>query len=72
MKYLKAVEGEWFECGWNRFRLMCCDCGLVHEMDFKIEPHRVPAGMGYRLFMKAKRNERATSASRRKGKHDEV
>ncbi len=40
------------------YRMRCCDCRLVHQMQF-----RVRAG---RIEYRARRHERATAASRRK------
>jgi len=39
------------------YKLACCDCGLVHDIDFRFE-----AGM---VEFKVKRNNRATGAMRR-------
>jgi hypothetical protein len=51
--------------GWTRwlapkkrgFKAACCDCGLVHDMEF-----RVIEGV---IFFRARRNKRATAAKRR-------
>ena len=41
----------------NAWRMSCCDCGLVHDLEFRI--------MNGIIEFRAKRNERATSAIRR-------
>jgi hypothetical protein len=40
------------------YRLACCDCGLVHDMEFR-------ASEGDRVEFRARRNNRATAAKRR-------
>jgi len=40
------------------YRMMCCDCGLVHEMDFRVKDGRIE----FRVF----RDNRATGQARRK------
>ena len=52
--------------GWSRwiqpvrkgYKMACCDCCLVHILDFRIENGRVQ--------FRAKRNNRSTSLMRRK------
>jgi hypothetical protein len=36
-RYKQRYDGEGFVVPLNKvYRLGCCDCGLVHEMDFRI------------------------------------
>ena len=59
MKYIKRKDGEGFEMPLSQpTRIACCDCGLVHDVVFVIYKGK--------LAMAAKRNNRATSACRRK------
>lgn len=51
---------EWIQPVEENYKMRCCDCGLVHTMDFRVE--------GERAQFRVRRNERATSASRRKKK----
>lgn len=82
----KEIE---LEDGWSRevapvmegYKLACCDCGLVHDMDFKVvkvtqnnpdgswESEEVDAEE-YRVIFKAKRNKRSTGQVRRHKKTD--
>jgi hypothetical protein len=55
MKYDKNVD-EWFDAG-RGFRLSCCGCHLVHDLEFRIKGDKIEV----RIF----RNERATAAMRR-------
>jgi len=57
MKYHVLMDGEWEAPAMRGYKLMCCDCGLVHRMDFKIRD-------GYVEF-RAARDPRATKAARR-------
>lgn len=55
----QTEEGGW--CEWIQpiekgYRMACCDCSLVHEMDFRIYEGRIQH--------RARRHERATAAMR--------
>lgn len=54
---------EWFKpkqtWGNGHYRTACCDCGLVHEMDFHVGDD------DGKVWIRVRRNERATSAKRR-------
>jgi len=34
--YPKLKDGEWIQPKMNGYGLQCCDCGLVHKIDFVI------------------------------------
>lgn len=55
MEYDHEVE-EWFDVG-RGFRLSCCSCHLVHDLEFRLRGKIIEV----RIF----RNERATVAKRR-------
>lgn len=57
-EYQTWHHGEWENVRMKKFKLMCCDCKLVHEVTFK----KVNRG----ILMRMKRDDRATSAARRK------
>lgn len=50
-------DDEWIEITWRKQREMCCDCHLVHDVDYRMK--------GNRLQFRANVNRRATSAARR-------
>ena len=56
-KYPKVKANDWVQPVRKGYRLACCDCGLVHEMDFRIKNGRVQ--------FRARRNNRATGQLRR-------
>lgn len=61
MRYPTPKSGEWIRPVMKGYRMLCCDCGLVHQLDFKV----IRWGRGHKVKFKVFRNERATSAARR-------
>ena len=57
MRYTRPKDGEWVQPVRRGYKLSCCDCGLVHTVDFRIYRGRIQ----FRAF----RNERSTGQSRR-------
>ena len=55
--YPKVNSNEWVQPITNGYKMACCDCGLIHEMDFNIVKNRVQ--------FRARRNNRATGQFRR-------
>lgn len=60
MKYEQTWEGEWFRPKQRGYRMGCCDCGLVHVVNFRVRDGKVE--------MQVYRHARATAAKRRKRK----
>ncbi len=58
MKYKQAEDGEWVQPVRRNYKMACCDCGLVHRVDFRIRDGRIQ--------FRAYRDNRATAAKRRK------
>jgi hypothetical protein len=62
------IQEQADEDGWTRwiqpvrrdYRLACCDCGLVHSLDFRVRKGRAQ--------FRVSRNNRATAAMRRRMK----
>lgn len=59
--YDKEGFTEWIKPRMKLYRLGCCDCGLVHDMKFKVE--------GKRVYFKARVNKRSTAQKRRGYNH---
>lgn len=57
MAYEQPKAGQWVQPIRKGYRMACCDCGLVHTMDFRIHKGRAQ----FRAF----RNNRATAQMRR-------
>ena len=79
MKYPKQYDGDKIspKMSPHVYKMMCCDCGLVHKLKFVVarltkrrrngywEGKRVH---GYKVIFKAWRDNRATALSRRQRK----
>lgn len=59
MQIEQIEDGKWYRLTACE-RLICCDCGLAHDMDLK----RIKG----KLYARWRRNERSTAAVRRKVK----
>lgn len=55
--YDQPKAGEWVRPTRRGYKLACCDCGLVHKMDFRVVGGRAQ----FRVF----RDNRATGQIRR-------
>lgn len=55
--YPSVSSNEWVQPVRNGYRMACCDCGLVHDVDFRVKNGRVQ--------LRARRNNRSTAAIRR-------
>lgn len=60
-KYVHLEDGQWHEPVMNRHREECCDCGLVHKVDYRIKE----TTRGTRLEFRARVDRKATAAIRR-------
>lgn len=61
--YPKLDDGEWVSPVHRNYRMQCCDCGLVHRINFRIRNGRVE--------LQAFRDNRSTAACRRSKKKRE-
>lgn len=57
MAYNTPEPGEWVQPIRRGYKMCCCDCGLVHKMDFRVVGRRIQ----FRVFP----DNRATAAIRR-------
>lgn len=55
IRYKQAYDNEWIKPVMRGYRIKCCDCGLVHEMDFKV----IPWGRGRKVLFRARRVKRS-------------
>ena len=66
MRYARPAPGEWVQPKRRGYKLACCDCGLVHRLNFRLVKRN---SRGDRLIQfTGYRDERATAAMRRKRK----
>lgn len=81
MKKIKSNADGWSDWQFpdmERYRMGCCDCGLVHDMEFEVVKvtHQYQDGSfdsrtvsrGYRVRFRAKLNNRSTANIRRRMK----
>jgi len=59
-RYPQVYANEWARPVMKGYRMQCCDCGLIHEMDFKI----IRWGRGHKVLFRARRHERAKATTR--------
>ena len=59
--YERPKAGQWVRPVRRGYKMACCDCGLVHRLDFRV----VPYGSGHKVEMRAFRDTRATAMVRR-------
>jgi hypothetical protein len=61
--------GEWTRPRMTDFREQCCDCGLIHRLDFRVVDVRngvTARQRGLRVEFRTRRDDRATAAVRRR------
>jgi hypothetical protein len=57
-KYPQVYDGDWIEPTPQRgHKMRCCDCSLIHVMDFRVRDGKVQ--------FRPRRDNRATAAARR-------
>ena len=55
--YYQVTDGEWIVVPKRGYKEQCCDCGLVHRMNFKI--------LDGRIHIQTFRDPRATNGARK-------
>lgn len=61
-KYEHVVQGKWYRVPMKDFDHQCCDCGLVHKINFRIK--YTPGRKSRWLEMQFFRNGPATGGAR--------
>jgi len=51
MRYHQVKEGEWVRPVMKGYKMKCCDCGLVHKIDFRV----IKWGRGHKVVFRASR-----------------
>lgn len=41
MRFTNAKDGEWIQPKRKGYKLACCDCGLVHKVDFRLFKRKI-------------------------------
>jgi hypothetical protein len=39
--YTRAQDGDWIQPRKRGYRMTCCDCGLVHRLNFRIKDGKI-------------------------------
>ena len=78
IRYPIISYGEWIRPRLRNFREQCCDCGLIHRLDFRIVDELRAAGAARSskskrarrtskpcIEFRTRRDDRATAAARR-------
>ena len=52
MKYEQVDEGEWFDVKKIGHPIKCCDCGMVHDWDFRTVKHGTQTWIQARVIVK--------------------
>ena len=61
LRYEQPKENKWIQPIRKGYKMRCCDCGLVHNIDFRIVKNK----RGNFILFKISRNNRATSQIRK-------
>ncbi len=56
--YYQVTDGEWVEVPMRGFKDQCCDCGLIHKMNFRVNAKG-------RIEFQAFRDGKATGGARK-------
>jgi len=56
MRAMQVNDGEWVHFSRRGEKLECCDCGLVHDLEFEVRRGRV--------YLRFRRDRRETAAVR--------
>jgi hypothetical protein len=60
-EYYQVVDGEWIEVPRRGYKEQCCDCGLIHRLNFRVTKK------GH-IEIQAFRDTRATNGARKQFK----
>lgn len=62
-KYTQVYDGEWVQPVSRGYKMSCCDCGLVHVLNFRVVKYA--GGKRTKVQFQAFRDDRKTAAKRR-------
>ena len=61
-QYHQLRDGDWIRPRRRKFKEQCCDCGKVHDVDFRLVKSK--KGNRYYIEFRAAANTRATARAR--------
>jgi hypothetical protein len=62
MRYSQAFDGEWLQPRRRRYYIKCCDCGLVHRIDFRLVVRGNGRSIQFRAFRLPRRKAEAKAS----------
>ena len=62
MRYSQIKDGEWFMPVHRKHKEMCCDCGLVHTTDYKVDEKG-------NIWIRSTQDPKATASARKRIDH---
>ena len=62
-KWHSVTDGEWVQPVRRGYKMACCDCGLVHVLDFRLAKKRNGASF---IQFQARRDKKRTADRRRR------
>lgn len=65
-RYKKVKAGHWEQPIRHGYKMVCCDCGLVHNMDFRVQGGRAQFRAWRANGLTARERKRMAAALRRK------
>ena len=65
-RFKKVKDREWIQPVMKGYLMACCDCGLVHRMDFRIVKGHKKRKLVEQVQLRASRARNYTAAQRRK------
>jgi hypothetical protein len=51
VKFHQVTDGDWVMPIMRGYKMQCCDCGLIHTINFKVFHH----GRGHKVLLQASR-----------------
>jgi len=65
-KFYKVKDNEWQMPVMDKYKLACCDCGLVHNIDFRVIDDETQKKIkNASVLFRAKRNSKLTRELRK-------
>ena len=63
----QIYDGEWVWPRMHSYKIVCCDCGLIHEMDFVVvdEETGVPLNGGAIMFRSYRKDSKKKGGKKR-------
>lgn len=61
-RYRQQYDGDWVRPVMNGYLMKCCDCNLVHKLNFRV----IRWGRGHKVEFQAFRHKPATARARKR------